>query len=284
MRLTWSWLEKSPEHPFPNGTRPGCCPILQKRPMIHIDPGAEIIAHRGSSHMAPENTLASFKLGWQETTICELDIHPTLDGRLLVIHDDSARRTTGTEFLIAEHPLSELQQLDAGSWKGPQWRGEKLPVLEEVIAAMPADKRLLIEIKAGPEVVPELRRVIDASGKKQQLLLQSFSHPVCVEARKVFTDIPVYFLIAFQQNPSTREWRPAVDETILQAKTAGLDGINVNDATLLDADAVQKIHSAGLKVHVWTIDEVNEAKKLLERGVDGLITNRPGWLKAQLAL
>jgi glycerophosphoryl diester phosphodiesterase len=241
--------------------------------MTNIKPGAEIIGHRGSSRLAPENTLASFKLGWRETTTCELDIHPTLDGS----------RTTGTYFAVAKHTLSELQRLDAGSWKGPRWKGEKLPSLEEAIAAIPAGKRLLIEIKAGPEIIPELKRVIRASGKAKQLLLHSFSYPTCVEARKAFPSIPVYLLIAFERDPLIRAWWPTMDKAILKAKTAGLDGINVNDTALLQAAAVQKIHSAGLKVHVWTVDQVNAAKKLLDRGVDGLITNRPGWLKAHLA-
>src|SRR5208282_2615047 len=94
----------------------------------------EIIAHRGSSCLAPENTLASFKLGWRETTTCELDVHPTLDGKLVVIHDDSGKRTTGAELQVSEHSLSELRQLDAGAFKGIRWKGEKLPSLEEVIA------------------------------------------------------------------------------------------------------------------------------------------------------
>ncbi len=251
--------------------------------MTHIKPDAEIIAHRGSSHLAPENTLAAFKLGWEETTTCELDVQSTLEGGLLVIHDDSARRTTGTEFLIAEHTLSELQQLDAGSWKGLPWKGEKLPSLEEALAAMPANKQLLIEMKSGPEVIPELRRVIQASGKEKQVVLQSFFLPVCVEARKGFANVPVYLLVAFKQDLLIGAWRSAVEEAISMAKTARLDGINVDNTALLDAVAVQKIHSAGLKVHVWTVDEVDEAKRLLDLGVDGLITNRPGWLKAQLA-
>jgi glycerophosphoryl diester phosphodiesterase len=242
-----------------------------------------MIAHRGSSRLAPENTLASLRLGWRETTTCELDAHSTLDGRLLVIHDASTRRTTGTNFAVAKHTLDQLQRLDAGSWKGPRWKGEKLPSLDEAIAAIPQGKRLLIEIKAGPEVIPELARVIRASGKRKQLLLQSFSYPACVEARKAFPRIPVYLLIAFRCSPLLRAWRPALDKTILKAKTARFDGINVNDTPLLQAAAVQKIHSAGLKVHVWTVDRVDAAKRLLDRGVDGLITNRPSWLKAQLA-
>jgi len=243
----------------------------------------EVIAHRGSSFLAPENTLAAFRLGWQETTICELDIHPTRDGRLVVIHDDSTRRTTGIDYAIAEHSLAELQLLDAGSWKGMEWKGERLPSLQQVVAAMPADKKLLIEIKSGPEVIPELSRVIQASGKAPQLLLQSFYPPVCMEARRAFPDLPVYLLLASNQDPLTKAWSPTIDEAIVAAQSAGLDGINVNGTAFLHAAVIQEIHSAGLKVHIWTIDQVDQAKKLIDLGVDGLITNRPGWLKAQLA-
>jgi glycerophosphoryl diester phosphodiesterase len=248
-----------------------------------VNPGVEIIGHRGSSHLAPENTLASFKLGWQEATTCELDIRPTLDGRLLVIHDASTKRTTGADFKVAGHSLDELQQLDAGSFKGPQWKGEKLPSLDEVIAAMPPDKRLLIEIKTGPEVMPELVRVIRASGKEKQLLLQSFDCPACVEARKAFPHIPVFLLIASLQNPLTGAWSPSIDEAMVKVQKAGLDGIGANDTALVDAFAVRRIHAAGLKINIWTVDQVAEAKKLIDLGVDDLITNRPGWLKAQLA-
>lgn len=243
----------------------------------------EVIAHRGSSCLAPENTLASFKLGWQETTTCELDIHPTLDGKLVVIHDDSTKRTTVADFKVSEHSLSELQQLDAGAFKGIEWSGEKLPSLEEVIAVMPFDKRLLIEIKTGPEVIPELARVVRASGKEKQLLIHSFSHPACVEARKALPRIPVYLLIESRQNSPTGAWSPSIDEAIGKTMEAGWDGIGANDTALVDASAVQKIHSNGLKLHIWTVDRVDEATKLIDLGVDGLITNRPGWLKAQLA-
>jgi glycerophosphoryl diester phosphodiesterase len=245
--------------------------------------GAEIIGHRGSSHLAPENTLASLNLGWQETTTCEVDIHATLDGRLLLIHDATTQRTTGINLNVREHTLDELQQLDAGSWKGPQWQGEKLPSLDEAIAAMPEGKRLLIEMKTGLGVIPELSRVIQASGKEEQLLLQSFFSPACVEFRKAFPNIPVYLLIAATQEPTTRAWWPPIDEAVSKTKAAGLDGININDTALLDDAAVQKVHAAGLKIYVWTIDQIRDAKRLLDLEVDGLITNRPGRLKAQLA-
>jgi len=242
----------------------------------------DFIAHRGSSYLAPENTLASLKLGWQETTICEVDVQPTRDGKLLVIHDDSTKRTTGVDLAVAAHTLSKLQQLDAGSWKGKRWKGEKLPSLAEAIAAMPKDKQLLVEIKAGAEVVGEFVRVVRASGKEKQVLMHSFSYPVCVACKKALPSLPVHFLIASVRNPLTRAWSHSIDDVIEKAQEAGLDGIGSNHTALINNSNVAGIHAAGLKLHIWTVDRVAGARKLIALGVDGLITNRPGWLKAQL--
>jgi glycerophosphoryl diester phosphodiesterase len=233
----------------------------------------EIVAHRGSSFLAPENTLAALKLGWEETTTCEVDVRSTADGRLLVIHDASTMRTTGIDWRVAEHALSELQNLDAGSWKDPNWSDEKLPSLEEVIAAMPMENRLLIEIKSGPEVVPELQRVIAYSGKARQILLQSFSLATCLEAKKRLPKIPVYFLV---------ESTPRANDVIAQAKAGGLDGFNCKNTEWVSASLVEQVRAAGLKIGVWTVDEVEEARRYCELGVNALTTNRPGWLKAQL--
>jgi len=247
-----------------------------------MDSCVEIIAHRGSAHLAPENTLAAFQLGWQETTICELDVRQTADGKLVVIHDDSTRRTTGVDLKVAEQSLSELQQLDAGSGKGEQWRGEKVPSLEEVIAAMPADKKLLVEIKVGPEIMPELVRVIRTSRKEKQLILQSFFPWVCTEVKKAFPHLPVYLLVACNQDAQTEVWSPTIYQVIMEARKNELDGISANDTPVIDASAVQAVHAARLRLNIWTVDQMEEARRLDGLGVDGIITNRPGWLRSQL--
>jgi glycerophosphoryl diester phosphodiesterase len=240
------------------------------------------IAHRGSSLLAPENTLASLKLGWEETTICEVDVQPTRDGKLLVIHDDSTLRTTGVQLAVAEHTLSELQQLDAGSWKGSPWKGERLPSLEEAISAMPKDKRLLVEIKAGPEVITEFARIVRESGKEKQLLMHSFSYATCVAGRKELPRLGIDFLITSQEKALTRAWSSFIDEAIARVKEAGLDGIGANLSSFIDAATVARIHGAGLRLNIWTVDELMEARRLVALGVDGIITNRPGWLKSQV--
>jgi glycerophosphoryl diester phosphodiesterase len=241
------------------------------------------IAHRGSSYRAPENTLASFRLGWEETSVCELDVHADHEGRLVVIHDDTTLRTTGIDCTVSASSLAELQRLDAGSFKGERWMGEKIPSLEEVLAVMPEGKSLLIEIKSQVDLVPELARIIAASGKSDRLALQSFYPEICGAAKKAVPGVPIYLLGACKQDPQTGVWSPTVDTAISYATQLGLAGLGINDTPLVDADSVAKIHAAGLRLNLWTIDEVEAARRLIALGVDGIITNRPGWLKLQFA-
>lgn len=93
-----------------------------------------IIAHRGASYEAPENTLPAVRLGWErDADAVEVDIHQTRDGRIVAIHDRSTARVTGRTGLVAETTLERLRSLDAGSWKGMRWRGVRIPTLEEVL-------------------------------------------------------------------------------------------------------------------------------------------------------
>jgi glycerophosphoryl diester phosphodiesterase len=241
----------------------------------------ELIAHRGSSYLAPENTLAAFRLGWQETTTCELDVRATADGHVVVMHDETTLRTTGIGLVVARHTRAELQSLDAGAWKGRDWRGERVPSLEDVLCAMPPGKRLLVEIKGGPELVPELARVIRASGRADAVELQGFDVATCARAKEVLPDVPVYLLAWLGRNrrEAAKAWKKAVSAMC----ATGLDGLGVNDAAGLSAAAVEGIHAAKSRLNIWTIDAVPAARRLAALGVDGIITNRPGWLKAQLS-
>src|SRR4051812_25828579 len=139
----------------------------------------EIVAHRGESFDAPENALAAFRLAWERhDDAIELDVHLTSDGQLIVCHDPDTKRTTGVRKVIKDTPLAELRTLDAGRWKGPQWAGEKLPTLDEVLATIPAKGRCFVEIKVGPEAVPAVAKAVKASGKRpEQLVIISFKAP-----------------------------------------------------------------------------------------------------------
>ena len=245
--------------------------------------GVEIIAHRGASYDAPENTLAAVKLGWEQAKDgVEIDIHLSKDGKIVVIHDPDTKRIAGVDRKVTDQTLSELRALDAGKWKGTPWIGERIPTLEEVLATVTDGKRLFIEIKCGPEVLPELKRVIGASRKKpEQLVIIAFSYEVAKRAKADLPAIQTYWLYDWKKDKDTgAEFTP--EEIIAKATAAGVDGIDVSFKGPVDAVFVRKAKSAGLKVYVWTVDDPDVAKELVAAGVDGITTNRPRWLHERL--
>jgi glycerophosphoryl diester phosphodiesterase len=245
-------------------------------------PSVEIIAHRGASEDAPENTMAAFRLGWeQKADANELDIHLTKDGQIAVMHDLTTKRTAALDKAIAQQTLAELRELDAGQWKGEQWQGEKIPTLSESLAVIPAGKRVFIEIKCGPEVLPELERILKASGKSStQLVIIGFEYETMKLAKARFPQLLVYWLVSPKKETQGRQ--PPVAELIEMAKAAKLDGLNLNYKFAMDAQFVAQVKDSGLKLYVWTVDDLDVAEKLVQLGVDGITTNRPAWLREQL--
>ena len=145
----------------------------------------EIIAHRGESADAPENTMAAFRLAWERgVKAIELDVHLTADGRLIVSHDADTERTAGVKKTIKESTLAMLRTLDVGRWKDARFAGEPMPTLEDALATIPDDARCFIEVKIGPESVPELVEAVRGSGKRpEQLPVISFNADTIAAAK-----------------------------------------------------------------------------------------------------
>ncbi len=210
----------------------------------------EIIAHRGASFDAPENTLPAVKLAWEKNAdAVEVDIHLTKDGKIVAIHDYNTKRTAVLDKLVSEQTLASLKKLDAGSWKGPRWKGTTIPTLEETIAAVPEGKRLFIEIKCGVEVVPKLERVIEESGKRDQVVVIGFSLAVVTAAKKRLPDVPVYWLYGFSERERQEYGDLSLDDLIAKVKSAGLDGLDVNHTGLLSKDFIGKLTAEALCLH-----------------------------------
>ncbi|HEY0864498.1 MAG TPA: glycerophosphodiester phosphodiesterase family protein [Lacunisphaera sp.] len=243
----------------------------------------KLIAHRGASHDAPENTLAALQLGFaQGADAGEVDVHLTRDARIVVHHDADTGRTTGRKQALAAQTVGELHALEAGQWG--HWRGsafaEKIPLLAEVLALVPAGRRLFIEIKVGAEILPELEHVIRASGlAAAQLPLITFDLAVAQAAK---SRLPAHEVCWIVECPGFGR-PPRVDDLVHQAKAAGLDGLDLEARFPIDPAFVQKIHAAGLKLYTWTVDDPVIARAFAAAGVDGLTTNRPGWMREQLS-
>jgi glycerophosphoryl diester phosphodiesterase len=228
----------------------------------------EIIAHRGFSAKAPENTIEAFELAWKSgADACELDIHLTADGEVVVIHDKDTKRTyPGGNKVIAKSKLAELPGI---------------PTLVEALATMPADRgRFVIEIKTGAEIVPALVKVLEPlKPRARQLAIISFQKDACAAAKKALPWIPV-----FQLSGSKNKKKEPVDlsKLIAEAKANALDGLDLGSDWKWDAAMVSQIHAAGLKAIVYTINKPAEVARYAQLGLDGITTDDP--LMAKKAL
>lgn len=246
-------------------------------------PRVEIVGHRGASFDAPENTLASIKLAWeQKADAAEFDIYLSKDGKIVVMHDANTKRTTSVDKPIVEQTLAELRKLDAGKWKGAKFAGEPIPTLEEVLATVPAGKRVFIEVKCGPEIVPELDRVLKASKlKPEQTAVISFSADVIAAVKKARPDLLAYWIVTLA--PKKAKPRTA-EELIAKAKETKADGLDLSaDPNVLTNGFGAKVKAAGLVLYVWTVNDVELARKMIEAGAQCITTDRPGWLREQLS-
>lgn len=243
-----------------------------------------IIAHRGESFDAPENTLASVNLTWRRGAVAaEIDVHLTRDGKIAVIHDDNTKRIWGKNKSVSGQTLAELKELYAAELKGSAYENEKIPSLEEVLSTVPSGKKLVVEIKCGVEIIPELKTVI---GKfplaQEQIEFISFDLKVIAEIKKKFPGHIALLLGELDYEIVGKLLGPSLDELIDRAINNNLDGLDLWAGKILDKNAAAKIKSRGLILYAWTVDDPVHAERLFEWGADGITTNRAGWLGNKL--
>jgi glycerophosphoryl diester phosphodiesterase len=244
----------------------------------------EIVGHRGASGEAPENTLGSIHLGWsQQADAVEIDVHLTGDGRIVSFHDASTQRVTGEDYLVSETSLAMLQRLDAGRWKGEKWAGEKIPTLEDVLATIPDGKHLYVEIKCGPEIVPEMVRVLQRPTAKEQVILISFHLEVLAELKRELSDVVSLQVVELAEKPrNALQGSPTLSERIGPLLDAGLDGFDLGATRLLKPAVAQNLLDQGFRLCTWTINDANEALRLERMGIHAVTTDFPGRLRAEL--
>jgi glycerophosphoryl diester phosphodiesterase len=242
----------------------------------------EIVAHRGASFDAPENTLAAIKLTWaQKADAAEFDVYLSKDGKIVVSHDATTKRVAGVDRKVADQTLAELRKLDVGRWKDARFAGERMPTLDEMLATIPAGKRVFIEVKCGPEIVPELDRVLKASGlKSAQTAVIAFNADVVAAIKKARQDVKAYWLVTL--SPKKAKPRTA-EELIKRAREIKADGLDLSaDPKVLTPEFGAKVKAAGLALYVWTVNDVDLARQMIAAGVESITTDRPEWLREQL--
>jgi glycerophosphoryl diester phosphodiesterase len=244
----------------------------------------EIIGHRGASYDAPENTLASINLAWQRNAdAVEIDIYLSKDGHIVAYHDKTTKRIGGRNRAVKEQTFAELQTLDVGAWKNAKYKAERIPTLTQILQTIPEQKRLFIEIKCGPEVLPQLKTELAASGKTSaQTAIIGFDYETMQQAKQLMPELKVIWVFKVNQNKITRKWEHNAGYYIQKAKAANLDGLDLGYNQFVTKAFVEQARAAGLPVYVWTVNKVADAKKLAEIGVAGITTDRPGLLNSAL--
>jgi len=244
-----------------------------------------IIAHRGASHDAPENTVAAFRLAMEQGADgFEGDYYLTSDGQIACIHDPDTERVAGEKLLVKQSTLAELRQLDVGAWKHARYRGERLPTLEESLDEVPPGKLIYIELKTGPEIVKPMLAALDASSlQPEQTVVIAFNADTIAEVERLRPELRTYWLVRYKQDDAGR-WTPTVDEVIATLKRIKTDGLDSQaEMKVVDRQFVDKLRASGpFDFQVWTVDDPKVARFYTKLGATGITTNRPGWLRRQL--
>ncbi|HEY0155501.1 MAG TPA: glycerophosphodiester phosphodiesterase [Longimicrobium sp.] len=251
------------------------------RPGFRYLAGAPLlIAHRGGSGLAPENTLTAFRraLEWWRADVLEIDVQPTRDGDAVVIHDHTVDRTTDGSGPVCELTVGELASLDAGYCFTPdggatfpfRGAGVRISTLREVLEALP-HARVNVEIKDARAQEPvwetvrslgaEQRVLIAAGDRKNRARFAAYPGPTSASSQEM------YAFYALHKLRLGRLYRPTVDAWQMPDRHGGRQ--------VLDPLWVREAHAKNVAVHVWTIDETEDMRRLLSWGVDGIVSDRP---------
>lgn len=227
------------------------------------------IAHRGYSHIAPENTIVAFQEAIKHgATGIELDVHLTKDNKLVIIHDEALQRTTNGEGLVSDYELTQLQQLDAGSWFHPKYKDEPLPTLGEVIEALPKDVLINVEIKNIPSFYKEIEKAvvetIERYGRFEQTIVSSFDHSCLYNVKQLNESIKIGLLVN-QKMHNIRHYVQGFEPYDVYA-------IHPHHR-LISAEDISEFKEIGLKTFVYTVNDEHEAIEWLRSGVDGIISD-----------
>ena len=237
---------------------------------MSVDPMPRVVAHRGASGYAPENTLAAIQLAAEQgATWIEIDVNISLDGVPLLHHDDGLERCTNGSGLVIEHDIESLSKLDSGQWFDEKYAGERIATLKQCLdLCLELGLSINLEVKpcSGWEI-PTTTRIAETLNLQKDLppiLISSFSHFALQCAEKLLPAIPrsSLFLVA------PPDWRELTNEV-------KASNIHLHANSLLTAESVAQFHAADLGVYCYTVNTTEKANSIYQLEVDGVFTNYP---------
>jgi len=176
---------------------------------------------------------------------------------------------------VADTPWEVLKELDVllSESNKAEYEGESIPQLSQLLATLPKDRMLVIEIKTGPEILPFLKMELDQHWVKGDIAFISFDFDAVRQAKALYPEVPCYYLAMFGADANIH---------LDKAVEAGLDGLNLRHA-IINEKLVAKCREAGLDLWCWTVNDVETAHKMSQLGVSGITTDRPAWLREQIS-
>ncbi len=228
----------------------------------------KIIAHRGFSGIAPENTLIAFQKAIESgADYFELDVHKSSDGKIFVIHDKSINRTSsdGAEGTIAEMTCKDIKKVKVGypDKFGETYKNEKIPTLKEALKLAKGKIKVCIEIKIHG-IEKEVLKIINDLKMNNKVIIFSFYDSVLVKIRQLDATIPILYLK-----------NKADNTTIDYAKNINSNAIGVGYKTNITKEFLNLAHKAEIEIWKWTVNENTQMQQLINLGIDGIITNFP---------
>ncbi len=222
------------------------------------------------------------KLAWLEGADgVEGDFHLTQDGEVVCIHDADTLRTTGVKMIIEKTTWAELKTLDAGSWKSPEFRGEKIPRFGEMLDHLPPDKLLVAEIKSGPATIAAIKAILESRKGKldpRAIVIISFNAKVVAEARRLMPDNQAHLVSSLDEYGHLAGMRK-LDKAL---RRSGATGLQFQYLPAVTGEWIKSLKSRGLLTACWVVNKPEQAAKLAKGGIDFITTDRPGPLRAEL--
>jgi glycerophosphoryl diester phosphodiesterase len=243
-----------------------------------------IIAHRGESFDAPENTLAAINLAWERgASAVEIDVHMTKDKQIVVIHDEDTARVSNRKMIIKKSFFKELKKLDTGSFKDEKWKGEHISSLQEVLKTVPDYGRLIIEIKSNSDLLDRLKIELAKSKlQNSQIEIIAFDSSILAKAKKIMPEYRMLWLLDLDYYlPWWLIWL-SKNRLIKKAKKLNFDGVDVWAGKLLTKDFITAFKNSGLLVYTWTVNSPKKSEFLISQGIDGITTDRAAWITEQI--
>lgn len=241
----------------------------------------KLIAHRGASANAPENTMSAFRLAWKEGADgIEGDFYLTADGEVVCIHDEDTKRTAGRNISVTKSSLAQLRALEYGAWKDPKFRGEKIPLLSEILDELPSGKWFFLEIKDSPKIVKPIAEILaNKRPDKDKLIIISFDKQVIKACRET---IPGYRACLLSSLKGFSK-RGEPERVLGDLDRFGSQGLAFKITAPVNREWLEKARGDGGILMAWTVDTRVGVLRAAGFGTDFIGTNRPGALRAELA-